>query len=98
MGMSAVAAEPWEEQTNPGQPATLRLVPLVPEGPCGVWRTAPPRRGESCRWQRGDDEWVVVALGEGGELGRVVLRNWRGQAQWVDSYEAALRLARVWCR
>jgi hypothetical protein len=56
----------------------------------------PPRDPESCRWQRVDGRWVAVALAVDEELGRVVVFDSEGKRELVDSYEAALELARSW--
>ena len=92
MGLPELAFEE-DPVTEKRQPVTLRLIEMVPEGNDGAWHATKPKKGESCRWQR-DSDWVAVVI----ELDEVFVRDWRGQQQKVASFEAALRLGRVWCR
>ena len=62
------------------------------------WRLVNPCVDESCRWQSSDGRWVALTLGHDEELGRVVVSDSRGRRELVDSYEAALTLARHWRR
>jgi hypothetical protein len=93
MGLPELAFDD-EPATEKRQPATLRLIEMVPQEPDGAWHATRPKKGESCRWQRTQSEWVAVVI----ELDEVFVRDWRGQQQRVASFEAALRLGRVWCR
>lgn len=60
------------------------------------WRLVPARAPESCRWQRPDGRWVALALGDGDDVGKVLVRDSDGRQELVDSYEGALELARSW--
>ncbi len=54
------------------------------------------KNGESCRWECCDGRWVAVALGNDNEHRFVVVTSSRGKRELIDSYEAALALARSW--
>jgi hypothetical protein len=78
-----------------------KLVPLRPgsetgELPLLKWRVAPPQGDESCRWENGDGRWVRIVLGRGDDIGTVIVEDQAGQRRVLDSYEAALALARRW--
>ncbi len=81
---------------NSSESSPLRLqrntAELVP------WRLVTPQLGESCRWAHLDGRWVALTLGEELELGHVVVSGSDGRRELVDSYEAALELARRWRR
>lgn len=76
------------------------ITPLKPEGEesavAAVWRPAAPRDGESVRWESSDGRWIIVGLASGSYAGKAIVRHSSGLAEYVDSYEAALRLAREW--
>lgn len=58
------------------------------------WRLVQPEAGESCRWECVDGRWVAVSLGQGADLGTVVVADSTGQRRTVDSYEGALEVAK----
>jgi hypothetical protein len=60
------------------------------------WRLVTPRGRESCRWQCTDGRWVALTLGHDDEIGIVIVSCSDGQRELIDSYEAALTLARRW--
>lgn len=60
------------------------------------WRLTRAERGESCRWVCVDSRWVSVSLGEGEEMGKVLVEDSSGQREVVGSYEGALALAKTW--
>ncbi len=60
------------------------------------WRLVTPQGRESCRWQCNDGRWVALTLGHDEEMGRVVVTDWNGRRELMDSYEGALTLARHW--
>ena len=60
------------------------------------WRLDRAEAGESCRWVCVDSRWVSVSLGEGADLGSVVVKSSLGQREVVESYEDALSLAKSW--
>ena len=75
------------------------LTPLlsIDDLPAGrTWMLAGPAQGESCRWESADREWITIAVGENESLGTVIVRSSTGRRQAVDSYEAALTLAKRW--
>jgi len=78
-----------------------RLSPLLPRrdtwsARLDRWSAAPPRPGESVRWESVDGRTVSVSLGEGDDLGRAVIASSDGQRAVVDSYEEALVVAETW--
>ncbi len=80
---------------------TGKLTPLRPRpstGPIAVWRLVQPRAGESCRWETADGRWMVIVLGDGEEIGSIVLADSDGRRRLVESYEGALELAKEWRR
>jgi hypothetical protein len=86
--MEAIAADEWDDPSPP----TRKLIELVGDG-FGDWQPAPPRPGESHRWERSSGEWVAVA-----ECGpEIVVQDWRGHRQRVERIEEALQLARARC-
>ena len=96
--MAQPACKEVVDETDP-EPFTRRLITLAPSVDLyGEWHVVRPQRGESARWERIPSEWVAVELGAGEKSDRVIVRDGRGQRQEVDSFEAALRLARCWCR
>jgi hypothetical protein len=60
------------------------------------WRLVNPVGRESCRWQCTDGRWVALALGQGEEIGHVIVSDSSGRRELVDAYESALLLARHW--
>ena len=60
------------------------------------WRLVTPRGRESCRWQCTDGRWVALTLGQDDEIGTVIVSGSDGARELIDSYEAALTLARRW--
>jgi hypothetical protein len=79
-----------------GPIAPLRPRPRATTGAFIPWRTMPPREGESVRWECVDGRWITIALGQGAHAGEAMVRNAAGQCEYVDSYEAALDLAKKW--
>jgi hypothetical protein len=78
---------------------TDKLTPLSPRKDTGqfqVWRLVKPHSGESCRWETVDGRWLTLALGQGDEIGSVVIANSDGRRELVESYEGALELAKEW--
>jgi hypothetical protein len=61
-----------------------------------LWGLVAPKDGESCRWQGWDGRWVALSIGQGDELGQVVVTASDGRRDLVASYEGALALARAW--
>ena len=60
------------------------------------WRAAPPKNGESVRWESVDGRFIAISLGEGDDIGRAVVVTGEGQRAVVDSYEEALVVAETW--
>jgi hypothetical protein len=60
------------------------------------WHSAPPKDGESVRWESVDGRWIAISLGTGDELGCAVVASVEGRRAVVDSYEAALVMAETW--
>ncbi len=60
------------------------------------WHAAPPKSGESVRWESLDGRWIAISLGEGDDLGRAVIAGVDGRRTVVDSYEEALIVAATW--
>lgn len=60
------------------------------------WRSAAPRDDESVRWAHADGRWIAVGLGSGAHTGSAFVRSSTGRCEYLDSYEAALALAREW--
>jgi hypothetical protein len=76
-----------------------KLIPLTPARDTGrfvVWRLVKPRAGESCRWETLDGRWITLSLGQGDDIGSVVIADSDGQRRLVESYEGALELAKEW--
>lgn len=61
-----------------------------------LWRTVPPQAGEAVRWSCVDGRWVSIGLGSGDDVGTAIVQSSSGQRRSVDSYEAALDLAKAW--
>ena len=59
------------------------------------WHAAPPKAGESVRWESIDGRFISISMGEGDELGRAVVSG-DGQRTVVDTYEEALVVAETW--
>jgi hypothetical protein len=57
------------------------------------WRLAAAKPGESVRWENVDGRWVAISLAEGG---RATVSASEHAAVTVDSYDAALTLAKKW--
>jgi hypothetical protein len=77
------------------------LTPLQPRprtstGTFIPWKTVPPHDGEAVRWECIDGRWVTVSLGQGAHVGEAMVCNAAGQCEYVDSFEAALELAKKW--
>jgi hypothetical protein len=60
------------------------------------WHAAPPKAGESVRWESIDGRWVAISLGEGDEIGHAIVCSVDGRRSVVDSYEEALVVAETW--
>ncbi|MCU1283113.1 MAG: hypothetical protein JWM53_6659 [bacterium] len=60
------------------------------------WHAAPPKDGESVRWESIDGRWIAISLGTGDELGHAVVASVEGRRAVVDTYEAALVMAETW--
>ncbi len=60
------------------------------------WHAAPPKRGESVRWESIDGRWVTISLGEGDDIGRAIVASGDGRRAVVDTYEEALVVAETW--
>ena len=78
-----------EAKTNP------KLRALAPETESaavdGVWRIVPVGAGETLRWQEDQSSrWVAISLGEGAEIGTVIVRDSTGWRQAFERYEDAL--------
>jgi hypothetical protein len=80
-----------EPQLSPLQPRrdtwTARLV---------RWHAAPPKSGESVRWESIDGRWISISLGDGDDIGRAVVTSGDGGRAVVDTYEEALVVAETW--
>jgi len=85
----------------------LRSIPLIPDlTPLRperemfpvrrAWQLVSARGSESCRWECSDGSFVALTLGMDDELGKVVVIDSSGRREAVESYEAALSLARSW--
>ena len=75
-----------------------RLVPRprMNTGTFIPWRTVPPRDGEAVRWECVDGRWVTVELGQDAHAGEAMVRDAAGKCEYVESFEAALALAKTW--
>lgn len=60
------------------------------------WRTTSPRKDESVRWECVDGRWVTISLGQDDHAGEALVSNSDGRAEYVDSFEVALDLAKRW--
>ena len=60
------------------------------------WQTAAPRGNESVRWESLEGGFISIALGEGDELGTVIVAGSDGRRAVVESYEEALVVAETW--
>jgi len=60
------------------------------------WHAAPPKDGESVRWESIDGRWIAISLGEGDDIGRAVIAGCDGRRAVVDTYEEALVVAETW--
>jgi hypothetical protein len=60
------------------------------------WRPATPRDGESVRWECVDGRWVAIGLGSGQRAGLAFVHHSGVLCEYVDTYEAALALAKKW--
>jgi hypothetical protein len=83
-------------RSDTGPLKALRPVKDTSTGSFAPWRTAPPQQGESVRWECVDGRWITIGLDTGKHAGMAVVRNSAGMCEYVDSYEAALALARKW--
>ena len=77
------------------------LTPLRPRarlstGTFVPWKTMPPKGKESVRWECIDGRWVTIELGHAEHAGKALVRNAAGKSEYVDSFEAALELAKEW--
>ena len=75
------------------------LVPLKPASSDPIeayitWSLGAPKGDECCRWHAVDGRWVALSLGQGDEMGRVVLTTSEGVRELIDSYEDALLRAK----
>jgi CheY-like chemotaxis protein len=59
------------------------------------WRLAAPAAEESFRWINDAGEWVAVGLGDGAEIGQVIVRSSHGERRAFDDYEEALAFCRA---
>ena len=75
---------------------TLRVRRKDDTGRYVPWRTAPPDEGESVRWECVDGRWITIELGHGDHAGEALVCNAAGQREYVDSFDAALALAKKW--
>lgn len=83
----AASSEPHLEPLRPRRDTwSARLV---------RWHPAPPKDGESVRWESIDGRWIAISIGIGDELGHVVIASNEARSL-VDSYEAALVVAETW--
>jgi hypothetical protein len=85
---------PRRDSTGPITP--LRPRPRVTTGAFVPWKTVAPDDGESVRWECVDGRWITISLGQGADAGRAIVRNASGARESVDSFEAALELAKQW--
>jgi hypothetical protein len=69
---------------------TQSIATIVP------WRLVPSIAGEAARWEHSSGRWVTVRVGHGADLGTAFVEASDGRRQKVDTYEAALDLARTW--
>jgi hypothetical protein len=60
------------------------------------WHAAPPKQGESVRWESIDGRWISISLGEGDDIGRAIVASVDGRRAVVDTYEEALVVAETW--
>ena len=60
------------------------------------WRAATPRDGESVRWECVDGRWVAIGLASGERAGLAFVHHSGVLCEYVESYEAALSLAKKW--
>jgi hypothetical protein len=74
----------------------LRPRPRIPTGTFVPWKTMPPKGAESVRWECIDGRWITIELGHGEQSGLAIVRSSAGQTVFVDSFEAALDLAKNW--
>lgn len=75
---------------------TLRVRRKDDTGKYVPWRTKPPREGEAVRWECTDGRWITIELGDGAHAGEALVSNAAGQREYVDSFDAALALAKKW--
>jgi hypothetical protein len=71
-------------------PATDRFTPIL------RWRVAVAQPAEAARWDCMDGRWVSITVGDGDDIGSVLVRSSDGALEKVDTYEGALELARAW--
>jgi hypothetical protein len=48
------------------------------------------------RWECVDGRWVTVTIGDGPEIGKVILEDSAGKREIMGTFEAALSLAATW--
>ncbi len=60
------------------------------------WRLVREMRDESRRWESVDGRWVALELGEGPDLGSVVVTDSTGRRELVASFDRALEIAKAW--
>lgn len=60
------------------------------------WHAAPPKEGESVRWECVDGGFIAISLGEGEEIGQAVIHAGDGRRAVVETYEEALGVAETW--
>jgi hypothetical protein len=65
---------------------------LLPSG----WQLNVPEPGETFRWVNHDGRWVSAEIGQGDAVGKVIVKDSSGRIEYVESYEGAIELARVW--
>jgi CheY-like chemotaxis protein len=78
-----------EAKTNP----KLRALAPEDEAEDASWRIVPATRGETLRGQEDlGSRWVAISLGEGKEIGTVIVEDSTGWRQAFECYEDALDL------
>jgi len=79
----------YSEEEKAAEEKTAQFIP---------WRTTRPHEGEAVRWECVDGRWIALSIGHGASLGTVLVTDSAGRCEALDSYEAALDLAKRWRR
>ena len=82
---------------SPSRGNLLRLVTGPRPAIESTWRLASAKGTEATRWVSSEGQWIALTIcDEELGLGLVVVKDSSGRHETVDSYEAALALAKSW--